>query len=245
MSPAAPDMRPDVLPLTLQGITLHRGGQRLLGPVDWVLAGAGLSAVIGPNGAGKSTLLRLMHGLERPSAGRLHWAVPTEAARRAQAFVFQSPVVLRRSLADNLAFPLRLAGMPRADQRARALDWAARLGLADRVDRPAGVLSRGERQKLALARALITEPSVLFLDEPTASLDGHATAAIEAMLLAERARGTRIVLATHDMGQARRLADEVVFLLGGRIHETGPAAPFFAAPQTEAAAAFLRGDIVT
>ena len=234
-----------VLPLTLRGIELRRSGQRLVGPIDWELGGRGLTAVIGPNGAGKSTLLRLMHGLERPSAGRLAWATPMSEARQAQAFVFQSPVVLRRSVAENLAFPLRLAGRPRADARARALDWAARLGLSAQADRSAWLLSRGERQKLALARALITAPEVLFLDEPTASLDGHATRAIEAMLAEDRARGTRIVLATHDMGQARRLADEVVFLLGGQIHERGETEAFFAAPKTEAAAAFLRGDIVT
>ncbi len=234
-----------ILPLSLRKVSLSRGGKRILGPIDFELGGRGLSVVIGPNGAGKSTLLRLMHGLERPSEGALAWAVPLKTARKAQAFVFQSPVMLRRSLVENLAFPLRLSGRPRTEAAKVAMDWAARLGLSGQGDQPAWQLSRGERQKLALARALITEPEILFLDEPTASLDGHATREIEALLGVARDRGMRIVLATHDMGQARRLADEVVFLLGGSLHETGPAKAFFHGPQTAAAAAFLRGDIVT
>ncbi len=234
-----------ILPLELKGVEVRRAGRLILGPLSWQLQGTGLTVVLGPNGAGKSTFLRLMHGLERPSRGELKWPVPRAEAYAAQAFVFQSPVVLRRSVRDNLAFPLRLQGYSRRKAWRVAEAWAERIGLLPLVDQPADRLSRGERQKLALARALVTKPKLLFLDEPTASLDGHATRAIEEILVAERAGGTRIVLATHDIGQAHRLADEVVFLLSGRIHEQGAAEAFFVGPQTAAAAAFLRGEIVT
>ncbi|WP_116132731.1 ATP-binding cassette domain-containing protein [Tropicimonas sp. IMCC34043] len=233
-----------ILPLRLEGAEVCRKGKRLLGPVDLTLSPRGFTAVMGPNGAGKTTLLRLMHGLERPSAGRIAWLVPEQKARAAQAFVFQTPVVLRRSVLDNVAYPLRLHGWARDAARALAADWLARVGLADAADRPATVLSGGERQKLALARALIRAPQILFLDEPCANLDGRSMREIEAILSAAHRDGTRIVMATHDLGQARRLAGEVLFLYRGRIHEAGPAAEFLAAPQTAEARAFIGGEIV-
>ena len=233
-----------VLPLRIERAVVRRGGARLIGPVDLFLGGGGVTAVIGPNGSGKTTLLRLMHGLVRAAEGRVAWAAPEEAARRARAFVFQRPVMLRRTVAANLSYPLRLAGVPRREAAARAQGTAARLGLEPLMAQRATTLSGGEAQRAALARALIGEPQVLLADEPTASLDGRSTRAVEGHLTEEAARGTRLILATHDMGQARRMADEVVFLLRGRVHETGPAAGFFATPRTPEAAAFLRGDIV-
>ena len=233
-----------LLPLTLAGAAVHKRGKRLIGPVDLVLEGQGLTAVIGPNGAGKSTLLKALHGLERLSAGSVSWACPRADALHRQSFVFQTPVMLRRSVLDNLAYPLRLTGTPRSTARDAAAGWCARIGLAGMEGRAATVLSGGEKQKLALARALITAPDLLFLDEPSASLDGRATREIEALLMVATHAGTRIVMATHDMGQARRLARNVVFLRGGMIHEQGAAPEFFDAPTTDAAKAFLAGDIV-
>jgi len=142
-----------ILPLEAVGLTLRKRGQRLVGPVDLRLEAGGITVLIGPNGAGKTSLLRLLHGLERPSAGSLHWAAPLEEARRRQGFVFQSPIMMRRNVRDSLAYPLDLLGVPRRVARARAEDWAARVGLGDALNRPASVLSGGERQKLALARA--------------------------------------------------------------------------------------------
>ncbi|MBM2575467.1 ATP-binding cassette domain-containing protein [Jannaschia sp. Os4] len=232
-----------VLPLRLRGATLHRRGALRVGPVDLTLAAGGATAVIGPNGAGKTSLLRMMHGLER-AAGTLEWAVPEPQARLAQAHVAQRATALRRSVQANLAYPLRLRGAPRAEARRRATAQAARFGLAHLLDQPAPSLSGGEMQRLALARALILEPEILFADEPCAALDGAATREVEAHLRETVEGGTTLVLATHDMGQARRLADRVVFLLRGRVHEAGPAAAFFAGPATPEARAFLRGDIV-
>jgi len=215
-----------------------------VGPIDLTLDGQGACVVIGPNGAGKTTLLRLLHGTARLSAGQIDWACPTEEARHHQAFVFQRPVMLRRTVMENLIYPLRLRGVGLAEARARARDWAGRVGLEQLLDRAAPVLSGGEQQKLALARALITEPKALFLDEPCAALDGRATREIEEILTHAKSTGTRLILSTHDMGQARRLADEVLFLLGGRVHESAPAETFFNQAETPQARAFLRGDIV-
>ncbi|MEM9796548.1 MAG: ATP-binding cassette domain-containing protein [Pseudomonadota bacterium] len=233
-----------LFPMTARGAVTRRRGKVLAGPVDLTLDGDGVTVVIGPNGAGKTSFLRMLHGIARLNDGRIDWACSLEEARREQAFVFQRPVMMRRSVRDNIAFPLRLQGLARGAARDRAEDWAGRVGLAEALDRPATQLSGGEQQKLALARALVRNPQALFLDEPCASLDGRATREIEAILVAARAAGTTLIMSTHDMGQARRLADDVVFLKGGRIHEQAPAETFFEGPATDAAQAFLRGDIV-
>ncbi len=232
------------LPLTLTGATLRRQGKTLIGPVDLTLGRIGVTVVIGPNGSGKTSLLRMMHGLQRTADGRVGWSVADAIARERQAYVFQRPIALRRSVLANLMFPLRLRGASRAQAEAQARAIADRFDLTAMLAQPAPSLSGGEMQRLALARALITEPEILFADEPCAALDGQATRQIEALLAGTAAAGTRLVMATHDMGQARRLASDVIFLLHGRIHETGPAKTFFAAPATPEAQAFLNGDIV-
>lgn len=234
----------DVFPLTLSAAETSRRGKRLVGPVDLRLDGQGGCVVIGPNGAGKTTLLRLMHGTARLTGGAITWGCDMGLARHAQAFVFQRPVMLRRTVAQNLMYPLELRKTPKAAARRAAADWAERVGLSPFMQRNAAVLSGGEQQKLAIARALITDPAVLFLDEPTSSLDGRATREIEAILMAAKAAGTRLILSTHDMGQARRIADHVVFLLGGAVHESRAADAFFDQPRTAEARAFLNGDIV-
>ncbi|MEM1129552.1 MAG: ATP-binding cassette domain-containing protein [Pseudomonadota bacterium] len=234
-----------LFPLVVTAAEARRRGQRLVGPLDLRLKEeVGATVVLGPNGSGKTTLLQLLHGTVRLHAGSIRWQTDQEAARAAQAFVFQRPVMLRRSVLENLIFPLRVRGTPRTDAAKKARDWAMRVGLGDVLDRSAPALSGGEQQKLALARALITGPQLVFLDEPCAALDGRAMREIEALLAETKAAGTRLILSTHDMGQARRLADDVVFLRGGKVHETGPAADFFTAPKTPEARAFLKGDIV-
>ncbi|MFW8594222.1 ATP-binding cassette domain-containing protein [Cribrihabitans neustonicus] len=233
-----------MFPLVANGALVRRRGKVLVGPVDLELSGQGTSIVIGPNGAGKTTLLKMLHGIVRLGGGALDWACPLAEAQKHQAFVFQTPVMLRRTVLDNITYPLRLTGMSRRQARARAADWAGRVGLSDILARQATNLSGGERQKLALARALVREPQVLFLDEPCAALDGRATREIEDILARAAASGTRLIMSTHNMGQARRLADEVIFVLAGRIHERAPADVFFAGPATAEARGFLNGDIV-
>ena len=233
-----------ILPLTLENATAHMRGKKLVGPLSLMLAPKGFTMVIGPNGAGKTTLLRLMHGLQRCSGGSVRWAVPEAHARNRQAFVFQSPIMMRRSVADSLAYPLRLRGMSRAAAHKKVAACAESFGLADLLENWAPMLSGGEKQKLSLARALITEPDILFLDEPCASLDGRATREIETILQQVQARGTRLVMSSHNMGQVRRMAQDVIFMLHGKVHEHSDVEPFFAAPSTPEAKAFINGDIV-
>lgn len=233
-----------LFPLKLSAAQTSRRGRVLVGPIDLTLEGTGAAVVMGPNGSGKTTFLRLLHGTARLTGGAIDWACGMDAARGHLAFVFQRPVMLRRSVLDNIAYPLRIKGAPRAQAREKAEGWARNIGLGDMLDRPAPTLSGGEQQKLALARAMITAPKVLFLDEPSAALDGRATREIEDILRAAKQGGTKLILSTHDFGQARRLADDVIFLLHGKVHEQGRAKAFFDAPQTVQAAAFLTGDIV-
>jgi len=233
-----------ILPLTLDGVELRRAGRRILGPITLTLGGEGISIVLGPNGSGKTSLLRSMHGLERLSRGSLGWNRADDQVRARQAFVFQTPVLMRRSVIDNIAYPLRLDGVPAGRARRHAAELAEKIGLAVALDAPVQVLSGGERQKMALARALIRTPEVLFLDEPCASLDLASTAEIETILARARDAGTRIVMSTHNIGQARRLADDILFLDHGRLIEAGPSAAFFAGPQTPQARAHINGDLL-
>lgn len=233
-----------LLPLTLERLEVRRGGRLILGPVDARLDGMGISIVLGPNGSGKTTLLKAMHGLERPSTGRVIWNLPPQEARLRQAFVFQTPTILRRSVLDNVAYPLILRGVARDEARARAAEMAERIRLGALLAQPGTVLSGGEKQKLALARALVLSPEVLFLDEPCANLDNRATREIETILITARDAGTRVVMSTHDLGQARRLASEVWFLHDGRLCEVTPAPHYFDAPRSVEAQTHLRGDLL-
>jgi tungstate transport system ATP-binding protein len=240
MRERAPDLRgatPALLPLVVRGLVLEAAGKRLIDGIDLTLGGDGITVLMGPNGAGKSILIRMLHGLVPPSSGEILWGghpLTTEVRRR-QALVFQKPVLLRRSVAANLDFVLPGGSAARRDA------LLAHVGLAGHADQAARLLSGGEQQRLALARALATDPDVLFLDEPTASLDPASTLKIEEIVLDAAANGTRIVFITHDLGQARRLADDVVFLAKGRVAEHGTAATFFDAPASAPACAYLAG----
>ena len=233
------------LPLVLERVSFEAGGQRLIDDLSLTLDAAARTVVLGPNGAGKSLLLRLCHGLIRPTAGRIRWACDDPARlRRQQAFVFQRPVLLRRSAAANVVYVLAVAGVPYAKRPRRAVAALEQVGLAPLAERPARVLSGGEQQRLALARAWALAPKILFLDEPTANLDPAATRAIEAVIAAMAEDGVKIVMTTHDLGQARRHADEIVFLHKGRLIECADAARFFARPATPEARAFVAGELL-
>jgi tungstate transport system ATP-binding protein len=244
-APSATSPPAGILPLRLAGLSYCIGAERLLDSVDLVIGSGSKTIVLGPNGAGKTLLLRIAHGLLEPSEGSVEWLGPeAPSARLRQAMVFQRPVLLRRSVAANLAYALRLRRLGAAERRAR-LDEALRAtGLAPLRRRAARVLSGGEQQRVALARAWALRPDVLFLDEPTASLDPSATRAIESLIERLAARGVKIVMTTHDLAQAHRLADEVVFMHRGRVIETAPAAAFFAGPNTKEARAFLKGELL-
>jgi tungstate transport system ATP-binding protein len=240
------DMRapPSLLPLELDAVAFAVGDRRIIDGVSLRLEAGPRTVIIGPNGAGKSVLLRLCHGLLRPTSGTIRWtsAEPTDGPRR-QAMVFQRPVLLRRTAIANVAYALAIGGVPRAQRTSRALDALRRVGLEHAANQAARVLSGGEQQRLALARAWALSPEVLFLDEPTASLDPGATHEIEKGIAAMHASGTKIVLVTHNLGQARRLGDEILFLYQGRIAERAPVDLFFRQPASPEAAQFLEGEL--
>ena len=227
--------------ICLSRIGLTVNGTRILSSVDLVIASGATTAVMGPNGAGKTSLLRIIMGLTEPTQGQITQSGEGwETARR--SFVFQKPVMLRRTVAANVAFALTAAGRT-AD--AGSIDrLLAVVGLATLAGRPARRLSGGEQQRLALARALAREPDILLLDEPTASLDPTQTRLVEEILQAVAASGVKVVLSTHSRGQAKRLAGDVVFLVGGRVVEHTPTREFFDMPRTDEARRFLAGDLV-
>jgi tungstate transport system ATP-binding protein len=233
-----------ILPLRLENVSFEAGGKRLIDGVSLVLAAGPRTVILGPNGAGKSLLMRLCHGLISPSAGQIDWlGAGGGEARQRQAMVFQRPVMLRRSAAANVAYALKLRRVKRGERVARTARMLERTGLGALAGQPARSLSGGEQQRLALARAWATQPEMLFLDEPTASLDPAATSAVEDIVAQMHAAGTKIVMTTHDLAQARRIADEIVFLHRGRLIEQRPAAAFFAEPATREAAAFIAGEL--
>jgi tungstate transport system ATP-binding protein len=233
--------RTSTLPIVFDAVAFSAGNTCILREVTLSIDAGSPTVLIGPNGSGKTTLIKLAMGLIVPTAGRIRSAQADREARR-QAIVFQKPVMLRRTAAGNIAYALKAAG--RAADAGTIMKLLDRVGLARLADRPARRLSGGEQQRLALARALARDPEVLFLDEPTASLDPAATKAVEDIVAGAAAAGVKIVMSTHDLGQARRLAGEIVFLAKGRLIEHAPAERFFAAPSTPEARTFVAGELV-
>ncbi len=234
-----------VLPLIASDVCYRTGSEPLIHNISFVLQSGSCTALLGPNGAGKSLLLRLCHGLIRPNQGTITWGGqrPTHAHRWV-AMVFQKPVLLRRSAAANIDYALAVKGIPRRSRKQRVEEALARAALVSIANRPARVLSGGEQQRVAIARAWATQPQVLLLDEPTANLDPIATYTIETLIQTIRQAGTRIIMSTHDLNQARRLGDDVLFLHQGRLLEHTPANEFFAHPRSGQAAAFIEGKLL-
>jgi tungstate transport system ATP-binding protein len=234
-----------LLPLRLEQLCFEASGRRIIQSISLEFAAGSRTVILGANGAGKSVLLRLCHGLVAPTSGSVVWNAPEALdIRHGQAMVFQRPVMLRRSAFANVAYGLKLAGVSRRAREARAQRAIEELGLAHLSDRSARVLSGGEQQRLALARAWALEPEVLFLDEPTANLDPGATREIEAAIARIGEAGTKIIMVTHDLGAAKRLADEIVFLHDGRVLECADAGRFFKGPASREAAAFIQGELL-
>jgi tungstate transport system ATP-binding protein len=233
-----------LLPLRLDDVVFAVNGRRIVDRVTLTLEAGPRSIIVGPNGAGKSVLLRLCHGLLRPTSGTIAWScAEIPRSPRRQAMVFQRPVLLRRSALANVTYALGVAGVPREQRDERGLEALRRVGLEAIADRPARVLSGGEQQRLALARAWALRPEVLFLDEPTANLDPGAVQEIEHVIAAMHEAHTKIVLVTHNLGQARRLGDEILFMHQGHVLERAPAERFFRRPETREVAQFLEGEL--
>lgn len=228
--------------LCVSDLELQIDGRVLLSNINFALSARGITVLMGPNGAGKSLLLRVLHGLIPATRGEVDWSgepISTDLTRR-QSLVFQAPVLLRRSVAANLDFVLRARGQFDREKRNHAL---AQVGLLELARHPARALSGGEKQRLALARALVTAPEALLLDEPTANLDPAAVDAIENTVRQTAAEGAKVVFVTHDIGQARRLAEDVLFLHRGELLEHQSSEEFFTNPLSAAARSYLEGKI--
>jgi len=232
------------LPIVLTDVRVQAGGVAIVDRVSLEFASGGPTVLIGPNGAGKTTLLQLAMGLVKPTSGRVTFGGRFDVPPVRRAFVSQRPVMLRRRVGANVAYALAGSDIPRSERSARIHDLLDLVGLSGLSDRPARRLSGGEQQRLALARALARGPEVLFLDEPTASLDPAATNAIENIVRAVVARGIKVVMATHDLGEARRIAHEVLLLHRGRVIESSSAAAFFGRPNTEEGRRFIAGELL-
>ncbi len=227
-----------MLPLKLNALCFAAANRRIIRDISCDIAAGPNTVILGPNGAGKSVLMRLCHGLLRPTSGEVVWH-----GRGRQAMVFQRPVMLRRSAIANVIYGLRLAGVSAQEAESRAAHVLEAVGLMAIAQRAARVLSGGEQQRLALARAWALQPDVLFLDEPTANLDPNATRDVESIISAIHAGGTKIIMTTHSLGQARRLGDEILFLSDGWLVERASADDFFNRPRSTEAAAFLQGEL--
>ena len=233
-----------ILPLTVEAAAFTGDGKLLVEANSFTIPAGGLTVLLGPNGAGKSLTLRLCHGLLQPSRGTVRWAAGPDGRAKRHAMVFQKPIMLRRSVEANIAHALAAAGTRGADRRARTAQALHHFGLGQRARQPARLLSGGEQQRLAIARAWALRPELLFLDEPTSQLDPAATRQIEDLLLGLVGEGITVMMSTHDLGQARRLADRVLFLHRGRLVEDAAARDFFAGPHSAEARAFLAGELL-
>jgi tungstate transport system ATP-binding protein len=226
------------LPVLLDDVRLRAGDVSILDDLSLTITPGAPTVLIGPNGSGKTTSLRVIMGLLRPTGGRVTWGGRENAAPNRRAIVFQRPAMLRRSAEANVRYALG------RNDPARVSELLALVGLAGLERRPARRLSGGEQQRLALARALARDPELLLLDEPAASLDPAATKAIEDIVRAVAARGVKVVMSTHDLGQARRIAGDIVLLHRGRVIEAAPASDFFNAPRSDAARKFIAGELL-
>jgi tungstate transport system ATP-binding protein len=232
------------LPLILEDVSLLAREVTILDHVSLTFAAGAPTMLIGPNGSGKSSLMRIAMGLASPTRGRVTYGGRADVPPVRRAIVFQRPVMLRRSASGNLRYGLAAAGMKRAERDAAAQDLLDRVGLGALSERPARRMSGGEQQRLAIARALAKQPEIMFLDEPTASLDPAATKATEDIIAGIAARGIKIVMATHDLGEARRLGGEIVLMNRGRVVEVADTQTFFTSPKTDAARKFVAGELL-
>ena len=223
--------------LNFKKVSLTRDGRQLISPFSLALDANKSYAILGANGAGKSLFLELAHGLIKPSKGAVTWnAKPARRTRKSRGYVFQQRIMMRRSVADNIRFSLQARGLADEGKVEAILKRAA---LSEISDQPAALLSGGEAQRLALARAVVSEPKMLLMDEPTASLDPQATTAFEKILKDLKKTGTQLLWITHDRRQAKELADHIILLNQGQICEVTAAAKFFKSPKSKEAKEFL------
>lgn len=234
-----------ILPLTLTDVTVIFHGRTVLDKINLNICSGPKTIILGPNGVGKSLLLRLCHGLFLSFDGEIQWAKTMKNKNGLnQAMVFQKPIMLRRTVRANVDYGLKLNGIPTEQRRSRIAYVLERTGLTSAAEWPARILSVGEQQRLAMARAWALQPEILFLDEPTANLDPSGTGMVEKIIEEIHLGGTKIVMTTHDLAQARRIAEEIIFLHNGKVVEHCSAELFFSNPSSQAAHAFLNGTLL-
>jgi len=232
------------LPIAFEGVSVSARSVTILDNLNLNLTAGSPTMLVGPNGSGKTTFLRIAMGMIAPARGRVTYGGRAGVPPLRRAIVFQRPVMLRRTVLANIRYALASAGVPRAEWKTRAESLLELVGLASLADRPARRMSGGEQQRIALARALARDPEILFLDEPTASLDPAGTKAIEDIIGAVSARGIKVVMSTHDLNEARRVGGEIILLHRGRMMEKADTKSFFEAPRTAEARGFIQGEIL-
>ncbi len=233
------------LPLHVSQLYVSKQGNILLNDINISIESNDITVILGPNGAGKSLLLRAAHGLESPSKGSLLWNTHIPQPQQPwRAYIFQKPILLRRSVRANLEYVLSLHGKNKSSYSSLISDALEHTGLSQLAERNARVLSGGEQQRLNIARAWVLQPKVILFDEPTAELDPNGTAAIECLIETIAQQGTKIIMTTHDLGQAHRLANDILFLHQGKVVEYTSAKVFFEQPQTKTAENFIAGKLL-
>ncbi len=233
----------ELLPIKFRSVSFNKFGNCLIDKVSFTIESKGITILLGPNGAGKSILMRLLHGLELPNSGEVLFRGKNanEEIRRKQAMVFQNAVLLRRTVIENLSFVANLQKDRKIEKLKELLE---EVGLSEKQHLKARQLSGGEKQRLSLARALVSQPELLLLDEPTASLDPYSVQMIESLLIKLRKQNTKIIFITHDLNQARRLAEDVIFIHKGKLEAFQSSQTFFENPESKFASAFIQGKLI-
>ena len=232
--------------LKLDGVTKSYGSVCALHPLSLEIQGGKIIVLLGVNGAGKTTLMRIMSGLEKPDAGKIQFngqKIDGKHLRKVATLVFQKSAMFSSSVYDNLAYGLKIRKVPKDQIKARITDTLQAVRLSGFERRKARKTSGGEQQRIALARAFLLEPNVLLLDEPTANLDPNSAVIIEKAILSRRRDDRIIVMATHNLSQARRMGDEIVHLYGGEIVEASSPNDFFQNPKSEVSRKFVNGEL--